>query len=976
MLHHPGDVQHDELHPGVKCQHVMQYAMENAMVCLFILSPEFSTCARSMRELMYFQTREREARERGLPVPKLIPVFYRLDVRSCRTDGRFRTINENDENTSAAENFFERMPSGIITAAEIALAMKEVSMRKGIENEDQVTNDYYEDMRQRRSVFIDHLGHIIEHVVTTHNRAAQNETGASMMARHTTSLLHNYSSVKGHILQLRDGCREWWLVDRSSDKYVEENVVRHLIRARLLREALFLVTRPQWIARQLERCGLTSFERDNTWLIMTLGNCSGSVSDRIEAIHELVLFRKCVRAGVRAGLNAIVKNPREVHFQISARMVVYTKKSSSFARSIVEYAEGHILKPRLKPLSACAQQAETVTGMSFPCDGARCIQVVEATDMVIVGCWGGNIAVFNMATCEWKAEWKAHERWVNCLAVTRDARLLVSGSRDKTAKVWDMNNDFDRVAVCQVGNEFKCVDVTPNNRQCVVGHGDGTISVWELKTGRCVVAELGRHESSVESVAVSPDGELVASGDAHGLIKLHSMNSDLGFDSARSVEIEESIGTSFLLRALVRLFHENTGEDESESSNVSLIATLEGHKNSIATLCFRKDGMILVSGSLDDSVRLWEVVRRMQQVEVMYPKSRDLVIYRTVNFRADVRDIVSVGSNGAMYGWRVGREHHEVPKIQFAEGGFLVLDAKIISNTNMIVWCDGKSINVTDVGGDFPAHARGSRHTCKVCAMRVTPDGTRVISGSWDGTMMVWDTATGRQVGATIKGHLDLVGDIAVTPDGKRFVSVSWDKKGYVWDVVTHEQLAVLDGHSYGMNCVEISPDGKRAITGSRNNTVLMWDLEACDGSHQVLEGHSYWVHRLYLAQDRQHFVSISYQDAILWNMITGEMVKRTEKGNAFSISTDNIEYFFDISVISRLQMGNIRLGRKGHDITYQENGTEMVLARMDSHIYSMDFSPITKSLCVGLESGYVGVFKLELEDDDHLVETEECAKQ
>jgi len=64
----------------------------------------------------------------------------------------------------------------------------------------------------------------------------------------------------------------------------------------------------------------------------------------------------------------------------------------------------------------------------------------------------------------------------------------------------------------------------------------------------------------------------------------------------------------------------------------------------------------------------------------------------------------------------------------------------------------------------------------------VTPDGRRMVSASDDGTLKVWDLASGRAE-ATLQGHADRVTACAVTPDGRRVVSGSWDHTLKVWDV-------------------------------------------------------------------------------------------------------------------------------------------------------------------------------------------------
>ena len=693
------------------------------------------------------------------------------------------------------------------------------------------------------------------------------------------------------------------------------------------------MTRPQWIARQVESCGILSFERDVDLATTALNTLSDAITDRKDTVEGLRLIRNCVRAG----LSAILDNPREVYFQIHARLF-NAKDSSSFTKRIVQYAERHAVKPCLKTVNACVQQAESVGGKKFPCRLVGCMQVVENEGIVIAGCVGRTIAVFDKETCERKVEWKAHEGGVNCFAVTTDERLLVSGSFDKTAKVWDMTNDFARVAVFEIRCDVWCIDVTPDNQRCVVGDEYGAVSVWELESGRCVVPELGKHERRVTSVAVSPNGQLVASGDCSGVIKLWAMSDDA-----------------------------DTGDHGIESSDVSLDATLEGHTFSIGTLCFTKDGRKLVSGSDDKTVRLWDVGTGSQIGEAFCGHT-DWV--KSVSFSDDEHEIFSAGRDGAMCVWRMDGNLER--RVQFAEEGVWVEEAKIISGGEKLVWSDWNWVQVADVRSELSATACSNRHNRKVFTICVTPNGARVISGSRDGRMMVWDTATGLQVRTTIEGHESTVTDVAVTPDGQRFVSVSEDWTVRVWDLETHEQLAVLEGRYDPVTCVEISLDGKTAITGSYDGTVVMWDLDDCDGSHKVLEGHSGPVELLYLARDGQHFVSLSPNDAILRNMETAEIVRQIWKLDADSMSIDEIEDLFGVPMNWNLRIGDIGVGKNLNKITYHQNGAELVLATMDSPIYSMDFSCVTKTLCVGLVSGHVGIFEFELEDDLDLVLMEE----
>jgi hypothetical protein len=82
-------------------------------------------------------------------------------------------------------------------------------------------------------------------------------------------------------------------------------------------------------------------------------------------------------------------------------------------------------------------------------------------------------------------------------------------------------------------------------------------------------------------------------------------------------------------------------------------------------------------------------------------------------------------------------------------------------------------------------------HTKSVDACAVSPDGTWIVSASYDHTLKIWDTASGAER-ATLAGHTDRVNGCAVSPDGTWIVSASWDGTIRIWDAATSPEWAVL----------------------------------------------------------------------------------------------------------------------------------------------------------------------------------------
>ena len=121
--------------------------------------------------------------------------------------------------------------------------------------------------------------------------------------------------------------------------------------------------------------------------------------------------------------------------------------------------------------------------------------------------------------------------------------------------------------------------------------------------------------------------------------------------------------------------------------------------------------------------------------------------------------------------------------------------------------------------------------------MAFSPDGQRIVTGSWDQTAKVWEAASGREL-LTLKGHSAPIWSVAFSPDGQRIVTGSEDQTAKVWEAASGKELLTLKGHSAPIWSVAFSPDGQRIVTGSEDQTAKVW--EAASGKELLtLKGHS-----------------------------------------------------------------------------------------------------------------------------------------
>jgi WD40 repeat protein/serine/threonine protein kinase len=172
-------------------------------------------------------------------------------------------------------------------------------------------------------------------------------------------------------------------------------------------------------------------------------------------------------------------------------------------------------------------------------------------------------------------------------------------------------------------------------------------------------------------------------------------------------------------------------------------------------------------------------------------------------------------------------------------------------------------------------------HILPAYCVAISPDGKRLVSGSQDKTLKVWDADKGQEL-LILKGHADAVWCVAISPDGKRLVSGSQDKTLKVWNADTGQEVLTLKGHTLPVTGVAISPDGKRIVSGS--DTLKVWDA---DKGQELLSlgGHLAPIWCVAISPDGKRLVTGSLDKTLkVWDADTGQQLL-TLKGHAAPVS-------------------------------------------------------------------------------------------
>ncbi|HEY9602330.1 MAG TPA: WD40 repeat domain-containing serine/threonine-protein kinase [Allocoleopsis sp.] len=285
-----------------------------------------------------------------------------------------------------------------------------------------------------------------------------------------------------------------------------------------------------------------------------------------------------------------------------------------------------------------------------------------------------------------RADWYSG---ITCVAFSPDGQLVVGGSEDYTIKIWEASTGSEIHKITAHSNFVNSIAISPDGKLLASVGGD-IIKLWDLNTGQEVHTWTG-HSQLIRSVAFSPDGQMLATGANDKIVKL---------------------------------WNRNTGEEIRSMSATNLIEIVS----------FSRDGQIVATGDWDNRVMLWNV-NTGEEIRTLSGHSRKV---RAISFSPDGQTLVTGSSDKTIKIWQV--ETGELVRTLTGHSGWF-------AGVNSVIF---------------------------------SPDGQMLASGSDDKTIKLWDAKTGQEI-TTLSQHSKGVTSVTFSPDGHSLASGSGDRTVKIW---------------------------------------------------------------------------------------------------------------------------------------------------------------------------------------------------
>ncbi|HEY9878838.1 MAG TPA: serine/threonine-protein kinase [Leptolyngbyaceae cyanobacterium] len=273
-----------------------------------------------------------------------------------------------------------------------------------------------------------------------------------------------------------------------------------------------------------------------------------------------------------------------------------------------------------------------------------------------------------------------------------------------------------------------------------------------------------------------------------------------------------------------------SGGASAKATGWQCVREFTGHTSWVTTVAFNPKLPTLVSGSLDDTLKIWN----LQTGQLLYTLEGHARGVNDLVIGSGGQVLASCGDDDVVKIWNLSEgtllhilkgHMRDVTSVSIGVKGFLLASGS--EDMTIKLWKLDKGTLLKTLTGSAGM----------IRSVTLTSDEETLISGGLDNKVRVWHAQSGQQV-RVFSGHLNTVNQVAISPDNCMVASASKDRTVRLWSLGSGALIHTLNDHSQEVNGVAIAPDSRTVISGSSDSTVKVWNGQSGQLKH-TLTGHT-----------------------------------------------------------------------------------------------------------------------------------------
>ena len=487
------------------------------------------------------------------------------------------------------------------------------------------------------------------------------------------------------------------------------------------------------------------------------------------------------------------------------------------------------------------------------------------------------------------------------------------------------------------------VAYSPDGQYLATGDTNGEIILWEVNTGR-LKSRIRADSNWIRSIAYSPDGQYLASAGENQTIRIWSVVDDSCIQMIDDVQNQ----------VWVVIFSPDdskiatAGEDKTikiwSVESGQCLNTFLGHSDCVRSVAFSPDGQYLASGSEDKTIKIWSV--ESGQCLNTFTGHNNWVW--SLAYSPDGQYLASGSADLTIKIWHLASSKCQqtlaghrnwVQSIAYSPDGQYLASGS--TDRTVKIWHLASSKCQQTLQG----------HSVWMRALAYSPDGQYLASGGEDKTVKIWSVESGQCL-KNFVGHSNWVQSVAYSPNGQYIASSSPDRTIRIWELKSGKSREILETNGNWSRTLGFSPDSKTLLSGNEDSTVKIWSVK----SGQCLNtftGHSNWVSSVAYSPDGQYLASGSSDRTIkIWEIKSGQCLITLNHENwvsSVAYSPDG-QYLASGSTDRTIKIWEIKSGQCRNTFREHEND-----------ISSVAYSPDGQYLASGSEDQTIKIWELKI---------------